>query len=80
MHNLRLLNHSESNPKVEEFYSGNTQSLFLGGIKDLNIIVGANNTRKSRFMRTVIRISHKVIIESAADINQQIHKAGGIDR
>lgn len=76
MHNLRLLNHSESNPKVEEFYSGNTQSLFLGGIKDLNIIVGANNTRKSRFMRTVIRISHKVIIESAADINQQIHKAG----
>jgi len=73
MLNLRLTNPDDRNDKTEEFYVNENPAKFLAGFKELNIIVGANNTRKSRFMRSIIKISHKVNIRTPLDINQTIY-------
>lgn len=75
MLNLRLINAEDKEDKPKEFYIGDDPILFLPGVKQLNIIVGANNTRKSRFMRSVIKISHKILIEADIDINTNLYLA-----
>jgi hypothetical protein len=58
-----------------EFYIDEIQANYLSDIKDLNIIVGANNTRKSRFIRNLINVEFKVLIESPTDLNKLMHEA-----
>ncbi|RKR80075.1 putative AbiEii toxin of type IV toxin-antitoxin system [Mucilaginibacter gracilis] len=55
---------------VNEYYKDNLEAHFLGNIKELNIIVGANNSRKSRFLRRVIELELKAVFESNFDLNQ----------
>jgi|GEM_PF-1294776 len=55
---------------VTEFYTDDQPADYLKNIRDLNIIVGANNSRKSRFIRKLINLDHRVIIKSANDLNQ----------
>jgi len=72
MNYLRLIN---SGQQENEFFSEDTPIRYLGNIKDFNIIIGANNTRKSRFMRKIISLEHKVIIKSKLEINEELQKA-----
>ncbi|MGQ7856629.1 ATP-dependent nuclease [Pedobacter sp. WC2501] len=74
MVNLRLINTEEQAGKIHEFYAGNVPVSFLSGLQNINIIVGANNTRKSRFLRSIINIGHKILIESKSDINVVLSK------
>ena len=69
MKNLRLTNEALDKRSNREFYHNGLPTLFLSPIKSLNIIVGANNSRKSRFLREIIRTTIPVIIESENDIN-----------
>lgn len=72
MNYLRLIN---SGQQENEFFSEDTPIRYLENIKDFNIIIGANNTRKSRFMRKIISLEHKVIIKSKLKINEELQKA-----
>ena len=72
MNYLRLIN---SGQQEHEFFSEDTPIRYLENIKDFNIIIGANNTRKSRFMRKIISLEHKVIIKSNLEINKELQKA-----
>jgi hypothetical protein len=62
MKHIRLTNQ-------KEFYYQENIARFLGNIKDINIIVGANNTRKSRFLRTIINQEHNVILDGPPELN-----------
>lgn len=55
---------------ITEFYTEDQPADYLKNIKDLNIIVGANNSRKSRFIRNLINLEHRVIVKSTCDINK----------
>lgn len=63
MKHLRLNNNNE-------YFVENTIAKFLGNIKDINIIIGSNNTRKSRFLRSVINQEHNVIIDGPSKLNE----------
>jgi len=76
MEHLRLL---DSNYKNEEFYSNDLQALFLGGIKPLNIIIGANNSRKSRFLRKIIATERKLIVKTPTDLNKIVQQKNEIE-
>ncbi|WP_345953018.1 AAA family ATPase [Mucilaginibacter sp. PAMB04168] len=54
----------------QEYFQGNDPALFLGDINELNIIVGANNSRKSRFLRHIIRQEHQMLFTYNGDLNQ----------
>ncbi|MHA4896229.1 AAA family ATPase [Pedobacter sp. PWIIR3] len=54
----------------EEFYSGEEKILFLGNIKTLNLFIGANNTRKSRLLRSIARLDQKQILSSQVNLEQ----------
>lgn len=56
---FRLLDKS-NNPS--EYYINDLKAQYLSDIKELNVIVGANNTRKSRFIRQMINTELKVLI------------------
>ena len=71
MNYFRLSN--DKNTK-NEFFTDDIPAKYLKSIKDLNIIIGANNTRKSRFMRQIITTEFKVIIKSDKDINGLLQK------
>jgi len=53
----------------DEFFKDDLKVFFLGGIENINIIVGANNTRKSRFLRNLINQEFKVIIDAPEFFN-----------
>lgn len=65
---LRLVNQ-------KEYYVGNTIARFLGNIKDINIIIGSNNTRKSRFLRNIISQEHNVLLDGAPELNEAYFKS-----
>lgn len=71
MNFLRLFNNYKS---PSEYYVKDRKAQYLSDIKKLNIIVGANNTRKSRFIRQVINTEFKVLIESEIDINSHFQE------
>jgi hypothetical protein len=75
MNYLRLI--KDSQPE-NEFFSSDTSIRYLGNIKEFNIIIGANNTRKSRFIRRIISLQHKVIIKSELEINEMFQKMESI--
>ncbi|MGN7986044.1 ATP-dependent nuclease [Pedobacter sp. 22226] len=70
MNNLRLY----QNKAETEFYSGGKPLYFLENIERVNIIVGANNSRKSRFSRNIIKQESKVIFEFEASLNDIYHE------
>lgn len=67
MNYFRLSNDQSSK---SEFFTDDIPAKYLKNIKDLNIIIGANNTRKSRFIRQIISTEHKVLIRSGNDFNR----------
>lgn len=69
MYNLRMLSTTFGENFDSEFFKDGLPLRFLPEIKQLNIIVGANNSRKSRFLRSVINLEIPVLIESACDLN-----------
>lgn len=71
MNYLRLIN--DRQPETE-YFTDNNPIRYLESVKDLNIIIGANNTRKSRFIRKIISLEHKVIINSELEINQMLQE------
>lgn len=72
---LRLL---DSNRQNKEYYVNGLPALFLADIKSLNIIIGANNSRKSRFLRKIIGLEQKVILVSKCDFNQILQRGSTI--
>lgn len=69
---------SDKRQGQSEYYTGDKKALYLGDIKQLNIIVGANNTRKSRFIRQMIAKELKVLIESEIDINLHLQETDSL--
>lgn len=53
-----------------EFLDNGEPIFFLNDIKELNITIGPNNSRKSRFLRSLINQEYKVIFEAAAGLNE----------
>jgi len=53
-----------------EYVVDDLNAKYLKGIGSLNIIVGANNSRKSRFMRQVINMPFKLLIDAEQDLNK----------
>ncbi|WP_316846987.1 AAA family ATPase [Pedobacter psychrodurus] len=53
-----------------EFIQNGRPAVFLNQLKDVNIIVGANNSRKSRFLRNIIKRESKLVLEADFDLNQ----------
>jgi len=51
-----------------EFISEETESLFFGPLSTVNILVGANNSRKSRFMRMLIQ-KNEIILDNKNTIS-----------
>jgi predicted ATPase len=74
MNFIRLSDHN--NPP--EFFKDNLPLVFLGAVQHINIIVGANNSRKSRFLRHIIQQEHKVIINYNGDLNQLYWRGKGL--
>lgn len=68
---FRLL---DNNKNPSEYYVNDRKAQYIGDIKQLNIIVGANNTRKSRFIRQMINTELKVLIDSQIDINKHFQE------
>lgn len=58
-----------------EFFQDDLKVIFLSNVKDVNLIIGANNTRKSRFLRQIINQEQKVIIKSCDDLNRIIQES-----
>jgi hypothetical protein len=56
--------------RTNEYFIENRIAQFLGNIKDINIIIGSNNTRKSRFLRNIIKQEHNVIIDGNSALNE----------
>jgi AAA15 family ATPase/GTPase len=56
-----------------EFFKEELPARFLGNITDINIIIGANNTRKSRFLRSIINQEHSVLIDGPEGLNEGYH-------
>ncbi|MGN8055143.1 AAA family ATPase [Pedobacter sp. 22163] len=53
-----------------EFIQNGRPAIFLNQLKDVNIIIGANNSRKSRFLRNIIKLESKLLLEGDFDLNQ----------
>ncbi len=66
MNFIRLID--QNNPP--EFFKDDLPLVFLGALRNINIFVGANNSRKSRFLRHVIQQEHKVLINYEGDLNK----------
>jgi len=70
MENL-LITQEES----EFFYENGEKLDFLGDIRDINLFIGANNTRKSRLMRAIAKMPFKISVTSPSNFNT-LHKKG----
>ncbi|RZJ52649.1 MAG: ATP-binding protein [Flavobacterium sp.] len=71
MNFLRL----ENQITTSEFFQENLPVVFLNQIKDINIIIGANNTRKSRFIRHLIKQDFLVSLKSEFNLNKLYFKS-----
>jgi hypothetical protein len=69
MYNIRLVGAKNEQTIKNEYFTGESPARFLGSINDINIIVGANNSRKSRFIRHVIQQENPVLIKTQTDLN-----------
>ncbi|WP_299291636.1 hypothetical protein [uncultured Mucilaginibacter sp.] len=52
-----------------EYFNDDLPVNFLDDIKDINLFIGANNTRKSRFLRRILQLEKKIIINTGASLN-----------
>jgi hypothetical protein len=57
------------NGNDNEFLDNGEPIVFLSDIKELNITIGPNNSRKSRFLRSLINQGFKVVFEAEAGLN-----------
>lgn len=64
---MRYLRLAEGN---SEFQNNGRPVVFLGDIKELNITVGPNNSRKSRFLHLLINQDFKVILDGEDGLNE----------
>lgn len=69
LNNLNIVHWRADKKQNDEFYKKNLPLTFIADIKDINIVVGANNSRKSRFMRAIIQLDHRTSIHSHSDLN-----------
>lgn len=53
-----------------EFIQNGQPAVFLNQLKDVNIIIGANNSRKSRFLRSIIKLESKAEFSGDFDLNR----------
>jgi hypothetical protein len=53
----------------KEFYKDDSPALFLGDVKAVNILIGANNTRKSRFLRSLINQDFHLVVSAKPGLN-----------
>ena len=53
-----------------EYYLNDQKLYFLENTKQVNLFIGANNTRKSRFLRKIIEAESRIIVSSEKDINK----------
>ncbi|WP_426587915.1 AAA family ATPase [Mucilaginibacter sp. R-33] len=58
-----------------EYFKDDLPTRFLGNITDINIIIGANNTRKSRFLRTIINQEHNILLDGPENFNSLYHES-----
>ena len=58
-----------------EYFKDGLPARFLGNIGDMNIIIGANNTRKSRFLRAIINQEHNALFEAPDNFNTLYHES-----
>lgn len=59
-----------------EFYSGAQSPVrYLDNVKQVNLFIGANNTRKSRFLRRLIQLERKTIIRTKKPLNEWYSKS-----
>lgn len=52
-----------------EYFIDDLPVSFLDNVKDINLFIGANNTRKSRFLRRIIQLEKKIIIDTKTSLN-----------
>jgi len=71
---MKYLRLSVSPLENNEYFTGNDPIKYLENVKDLNILVGANNSRKSRFLRKILSLESKVIIDSPRNLNSILDK------
>jgi len=69
MYNIKLVGTKNEKTIKTEYFTGEMPARFLNSINNINIIVGANNSRKSRFIRHVIQQENPVLIETQTDLN-----------
>ncbi|WP_343523837.1 AAA family ATPase [Pedobacter sp.] len=53
-----------------EFIQDDRPAIFLNQLKNVNIIIGANNSRKSRFLRKIIKQESKILFGGDFDLNK----------
>jgi hypothetical protein len=68
----------QDNTQKQEFIQNGFPAIFLNQLQDINLIIGANNSRKSRFLRHIIKQEHKLIIHAAFDFNEVYLKSKDI--
>jgi predicted ATPase len=54
-----------------EYYINNQKLYFLENINRINLFIGANNTRKSRFLRKIIEAEVQLVVMSDNNINKE---------
>lgn len=70
---MKFLRLQESEFDLTEYYVSEQPASFVSDFKSLNIIIGANNSRKSRFLRTIIGLKRKLIVDSDQELNRIFH-------
>lgn len=66
MNHMQSLTTADTN---NEFYLGEPKLYFLENVSRINLFIGANNTRKSRFLRKLIEAEARTIIITDRHIN-----------
>lgn len=72
MESLVITDHSD------EYYLNEQKLYFLENIGRINLFVGANNTRKSRFLRKIIEAEGRITVSSDHHINKEYIQGLGL--
>jgi predicted ATPase len=54
-----------------EYFLRHQKLYFLENVNRINLFIGANNSRKSRFLRKIIEADARIVVSSNQDINRQ---------
>jgi hypothetical protein len=78
MINLNLINDSTDTNPVYEYFKNDLPAKFLADIRNINVMVGANNSRKSRFLRNVLSLEQIKMVKTDTDLNVLIHEGASL--